>query len=775
MMHDLTALLLFLSFVALRVVSCGFVDSVLALTIHEVTRAQPNKAASINLGLHAQQPAVPTVSPQPSQTLQSNPTADLNQDVVRITTNLVQIDVVVTKDNKQVTDLTADDFEIFEDGQPQPITSFAYVSNTSANKSTSAPAKSAEVMTEPKVTQRTAVGRTFALVIDDLGMSFDSMDRVRKQLRKFVEESLGPNDLVAVIRTGGDIGALQQFTTDRRVLLTAIDRLQWNPCSRMGTSVLSPERSLITILPPEPQLNSRIPPDRSPSSGIIAPRAIQGRESNPCSVGNSLQYSIKSLRFILRGMGELPGRKSLLLFSDNLPVERQELEPVDFGFKRPVRENANIIDPWSESTSFHEGLQRLAELAIRSSVVIYGLDTQALQTLGPRPADEVNLPPKGARTRPDQDSLLKLSRDRAMELRRNSEGTELIAKQTGGFVVRNANDLGLDKVMDDQGGYYLVGYRPAGETFDRRFHQIKARVKGRNLTVRTRAGFYGVADRASSESNRTRMDRALTSPFGAQELTVNVFPLYVDDPARGSVLRTILVVDPKQLVGSDEPDGTRRFSFDISAALIGDNGAIVTRQDQNGVMRMRGKPYERALREGMVYTFDLPVKRAGGYQFRVVVRDTTSSHIGAVGKFVEVPNLGNGELVLSGILLQADDSVRTVSTTSSEASSDALLRFRQGTSLLFGYLIYNARLEQKTKLPQLTTETHVFRDQKEVYSAGSTAISLRDQSDLRRISAGARLQLGSESLPGEYVLQIIVKDLVAKKAATQWIQFQIVK
>ena len=754
--------------------------------IYLTTRVNPSLALLLILtfcagpALRAQQPAPSPVSPtppaQPAQARQPTQQPDTGQDVVRITTNLVQVDVVVTKDNKQVTDLTANDFEIFEDGRPQTISSFAYVSNVSAGKGTSNSNKvnnNSEVTTEPTVTQRKAVARTFALVIDDLGMSFESMDRVRKQLRKFVDESLGPNDLVAILRTGGDIGALQQFTTDRRVLQTAIDGLQWNPCSRVGVSVLSPERSLITIMPPEPQLNSRLPADRSPSSGIIAPRTTQGRESNPCSVGNSLQYTIKSLRFILKGMGDLPGRKSLLLFSDNLPVERQELEPVDFGFKRPVRENANLIDPWTESTSFHEGLQRLAELAIRASVVIYGLDTQALQTLGAKPADEINYPPKGARTRPDQDVLLKLSRDRAVDLRRGSEGTELIAKQTGGFVVRNANDLGLDKVLDDQGGYYLIGYRPAGETFDRKFHQIKARVKGRNLTVRTRAGFYGVSDDATAGSNRTRMDRALTSPFGAQELTLNVLPLFVDDPARGSLLRTMLVLDPKQLNASEEPDGSHRFSFDISAALVGDNGTIVTRQDQNGTLRLRGKPYERALREGMVYTFDLPVKRAGAYQFRVAVRDTSSSHIGAVGKFIEIPNLGSGDLVLSGILLQADESVRTVS--SSESSSGPLLRFRQSTSLIFGYIIYNARLDKNGKPPKLTTETHLFRDRQEVYTAGPLSVSVQDQSDLRRISAGARLQLGSESLPGEYVLQIIVKDQIAKKEATQWVQFQVVK
>src|SRR6185369_8395471 len=58
-----------------------------------------------------------------------NQTGDDKDDVVRITTNLVQVDAVVTKDGKPVTNLTADDFEIFEDGKRQTISSFAFVSN----------------------------------------------------------------------------------------------------------------------------------------------------------------------------------------------------------------------------------------------------------------------------------------------------------------------------------------------------------------------------------------------------------------------------------------------------------------------------------------------------------------------------------------------------------------------------------------------------------------------------------------------------------------------
>ena len=67
---------------------------------------------------------------------QTRPTDD--KDVVRITTNLVQVDVSVTKDGKPVTNLSADDFELYEDGKRQPITSFAYISNVASSASAAA-------------------------------------------------------------------------------------------------------------------------------------------------------------------------------------------------------------------------------------------------------------------------------------------------------------------------------------------------------------------------------------------------------------------------------------------------------------------------------------------------------------------------------------------------------------------------------------------------------------------------------------------------------------
>ncbi len=126
------------------------------------------------------------------------------QDVVRVTTALVQVDVVVTKDGKQVTDLKAEDFEILEDGRRRQITNFTYISVDSAKPSTSTTDPKPNSVSPVKLAKPPApheVRRTVAIVVDDLGMSFQSMANLRNYLRKFVSESLGPKDIVAIIRT----------------------------------------------------------------------------------------------------------------------------------------------------------------------------------------------------------------------------------------------------------------------------------------------------------------------------------------------------------------------------------------------------------------------------------------------------------------------------------------------------------------------------------------------------------------------------------------------
>src|SRR5688572_7427525 len=207
-----------------------------------------------------------------------------DDDVVRITTNLVQIDAVVMKNGKLVPHLKAEDFEIFEDGRRQTITSFAFISNVPAATTprNADPAASRDPSIPAPPLKRDDPRRTLAIVVDDLGLSAESMSDVRRQLRKFVAEQIQPYDLVAIIRTGSQIGALQQFTNDKRLLNRAVDQLRWNACSRTGVSVLPPTQRILEL----------------------------GTTEYVCG-GFSFFSTMRSLGFIIDGMAELPGRKSL--------------------------------------------------------------------------------------------------------------------------------------------------------------------------------------------------------------------------------------------------------------------------------------------------------------------------------------------------------------------------------------------------------------------------------------------------------------------------------
>ena len=719
-----------------------------------------------------QQP-LPASSPTPQDASiapQQKPSSIDDQDVVRINTNLVQVDAVVTKDGKQVTNLKAEDFDIFQDGRRQTITNFSYISNVvsslpavvaggAGRNKKNTPLSPPPV--SPAVIKYHDQKRTVVLMVDDLGLSFESMARVRKQIGEFLDE-LAPRDLVAIIRTGGEVGALQQFTNDKRLLQSAVEHLRWNPCSRVGIYVLARERP-------------------------------KGDESGrpQCSNGINMGSTLGTTKFVLEGMRDLPGRKSMIMFSDNLPIEQLEPERIKFS---PQAENPNdrVDDSGlNPSISFRKELGRVAELAIRASVVIYSVDTQGLQTTGITAADEISNPRPN--TRPDLDPYSLLIRSRSLALRIASEGSALIARQTGGFLIRNSNDYGIQRVMDDQQGYYLIGFRPSEDTFDRKFHRIKAKVKGSGLSVRTRAGFYGFTNEQTRPAEPTVKDQingALISPFSANEITVHLTTIFVDDSSQGSLLRSFLHFDPRDLTFTEETDGWRVATFKLRGFLFGDNGKVIGDQlSKAGTLRLRGPAYDRALREGIVYAFDIPVKQPGVFQFRVAVRDGGSSRIGTAGAFVEIPDLHNGRMSLSGIVVRAaadspqDGSEAAMRRSSPNAAPEASAgpatrRFRQGTELIFAYAVYNAQLDEATHLPQLSTQARVFRDGRPIFTGNPTSVDVQGQPDLRRLATASRLRLGPELAPGEYVLQVIVNNSIARQkpyTATQWIDFEIVK
>ena len=700
------------------------------------------------------------------QTEPQEPVRPSDEDVVRITTNLVQVDAVVTdKNGKPVKDLRPDEVQIFEDGRQQQITHFSFVTSESPvpQPLATAPTLDKNAPPPPPVKLHPEdVRRTIALVVDDLGLSFESTYYVRRALKKFVDQQMQPGDLVAIIRTSGGIGALQQFTADKRQLYAAIERVKWFASGRSGAGVFAPIES---------------------NSGNSEEARAANADFNQFREDLFAVGTLGAVAYVVRGMRELPGRKSILLLSD--------------GFRIYSRDDPN------RNYRALAALRRLIDQANRATVVIYTMNAAGLQTLALTAADSGN-----AMT----DRIEQLLSDRRNAAFESQEGLDYLARETGGIAIRNNNDLsgGIRRVIEDQKSYYLIGYRPDDSTFDaktgrRTFHKLSLKVtRTGKFSVRMRNGFYGVADderNAIAANPNQRIINALASPFGAAGVRLRLTTLFANDAKFGSYMRSLLHINADDLTFTDLPEGWHKADFDVVAITFGDNGEVVDQVGRSYTMRVTGNDYRRVRRDGFVYFLTVPIKKAGAYQLRTALRDHSSEHVGSASQFIEVPDLKKNRLVVSGILLTAIDpatakqqsaaggpadsankSSGNQNTEANEAgnatNSAATRQFKPGQILQYSFVIYNARLDKVAGQPQLSTQVRLFRDGQPIFTGKETVLKEIGQVDLKRITVGGALQLGGDMAPGEYIFQITATDPLADekhRVATQWIDFEVLK
>jgi VWFA-related protein len=595
-------------------------------------------------------------------------------------------------------------------------------------------------------------------VVDDLGLSFESAHFVRQALKKFVDQQVQPDDLVAIIRTGGGIGALEGFTSDKRQLYAAVEKVKWNPSGRGGVSAVPP-------IEPDPLAGT-------PAEGrdTTASEDFDQFREDVFAVG-----SLGTLNYIVKGLRELPGRKSIVFISD--------------GFRMFSRSEP------TGSQRIQVAMQRLTEQANRASVVVYTMDARGLQTLGLTAADSTS------GMTPDQ--VQQRLTNRRTDFYDSQDGLDYLAHETGGLAFRNNNDLnaGIKRVIEDQQGYYLIGYRPAEGTFDqvsgrRSFHKLSLKInRPGKFNVRMRHGFYGVADEEVRPEPKTREQQlvgALTSPFGAEGVHLRLTSLFANDPKVGSIMRSMVHVEGRDVTFSNEPDGWHKAFFDILAVTFGENGGVIDQIGRTHTIRLTGKTYERVLKDGLTYNMTVPVKKAGAYQLRLALRDVPSERVGSASQFIEVPDLKKNRLALSGIVVKgvplqlftkdaniaqkadADDSA----DESDPMASVSVRQFRQNLAMIYALAIYNAQLDKTTGKPLLKTQVKIFLNGQQIFAGKELPYNASHETDLKRLQMVGAIQLGTVMAPGEYVLQIIVTDQLAKEkrqVASQWIDFEIVK
>ena len=669
------------------------------------------------------------------------------EPVFRVTSALVQIDAVVT-DSKghYIVDLKAGDFQVFEDGKPQPITAFSYVP-----LSAPPPVDVASRLTttaHPSELLPNEVKRTIVLLVDDLGLSFESMAFVRRALHKFVDQQMEPGDLVAIGRSGSTSSAFEQFSSDKRFLSLAIDRLKWNAFGRASIGVFQP-------------LGWSGPPVLSHHGNVSGPVEWE----HESALTNFTVGTLGAMNNVIAAMHGLPGRKSLVLMSDGFSLGASDPNPADRR-SRTVEGNWEVLEP----------MRKLVDRANRAGTVIYTIDCRLLQPLALQAADRPAL--DGLFPSEALDELHAAESDRRASFHASQQGLDYLAGQTGGFLVANDNDLnwGLGKVLKDQQGYYLIDYKPDSKTFEdingrRDFHRIQVKLNRKGLRVRSRTGFFGATDEEMKPRYATPLEElqaSMLSPFHADGVRLRLTPVFLGI-GKDRTVRNLLYIDSSDLTFN--PDGAQRKAvIDLLAIAVGAGDQPLIKVNRVLEAKVTPEQMEGTRRDGLLYILETAVPKPGAYQIRAAVRDESSSRIGSASSYIVVPDTKKHRLTLSTVTLVNGESGEEKFL----GMTPALRRFRRGDEIEFFCIVG----ESARRVPggNLDSQVRLFQDGKQIYS-GSANLAHIEGSDQVAITGRFRVNGSMES--GHYDLQVLAMNTSGgsrnKSIATaQWTDFEVI-
>jgi VWFA-related protein len=403
------------------------------------------------------------VAPQPPQQTDSQQQAGRQQPDPQVPTptfrggiNFVSVDVIVTDGRGQpVTDLTAADFEVLEDGKPQKIEQFRLVRVDGNPRPGERPRQIRTRVDEELEAAREDV-RVFVFLLDDYHVRLGSSMSVREPLTRFISTHLRPNDLIGVMYPLTPVSALS-LTRDHDAVIRAIRQFEGRKFDYRPRNQFEETYSRYPT-----EVVERIRND-------VVLTALEG-----------LSVRLGSLR---------DGRKSIIWVSEGLTAmlppqlrardaERGN-DPLTAAALSTLQDSdAQIMAEWFGQADLYRRIQELTTVANRNNTAIYALDPRGLMPF------EFGV---------DMPAVPSFAADnRAMRLTQDT--LRVVAEETDGRAIINSNNLdrGLAEMVRDASVYYLLGYTSSVGVNDGKFHEITVRVKRRGVDVRARKGYWAM-------------------------------------------------------------------------------------------------------------------------------------------------------------------------------------------------------------------------------------------------------------------------------------------
>jgi hypothetical protein len=392
--------------------------------------------------------------------------------------------------------------------------------------------------------------------------------------------------------------------------------------------------------------------------------------------------------------------------------------------------------------------------SVRAGVVLYAIDTRATASLRATASDRLTpLEPATG------DWTWNLTEGRRSEHSDSQWGALFVSSQTGGFMIAESNriDAGLKRIMADQQGYYLLGFKPPAEAmqpndkgqFD--FHRLTVEVLRPGLKVRSHAGFFGVSDRERPAASRPelQLSDSLESPFQTSEIGLDVETSYLS-MKNDFFIRATLFIDGKDVALEGPPIHRTGVLHVILRAFNATGGTLAGGIDQVRRIDLNEEGYERVRKFGLIYTTLLPVPKPGPYQVRAACRDQATGHIGTGGDFVSIPKSKGKGMRLSGIVFQ-----HALGTDDHVVPAAAPRVYTAGQSAPFAFQISSEGPQPNPA--RLAMRTRLLRDGAEVWSSLALPVASDAKKTASFFARGA-VEVPKDLAPGKYQLRVDISD-----------------
>jgi VWFA-related protein len=632
------------------------------------------------------------------------------QDVIKVNSNLVSVDVLVKdKKGKAVTDLKADDFTVSENGVPQHIEFFdsTLTSSTESSQPTTATGSPPPKQPNPSGLPRNII----ALVLDGQSTEVANLKHVREGMEKYIRERISDSDSVAIFSISAGLQLLQPFTQDKAKLISAVEKA-YDSSTVSKTSEargLSEDiRSLRDQIASGPELIGGTTPGLGVSNSMAAQALIarhvleQYIQLRSTLSAQQTRPVLAALAAISEGLRSIPGKKTLVMFSQGFIAS----EPLD----------------WQ--------VQSTIDMANRANVAIYIIDSGGLTGGAPTSGSLVSGSPLGGisgglemeqrRRAGAGESVFDIARQEG--LNRQQDLLYRISEDTGGRFVKNTNDIagGLERIDSEIRSRYTLAYRSTDPNFDGTFRKVKIAVRRADTNVVARPGYYAIPpsqlvpfspDEKKLLANFDNMSANSTLPLS---LELNSFR-----SREGYYIVPLSFEIPPAAVQVEHKGDKQRLQLEVLAVIRNEgDDKILSRLGGNFDVALTDQQYQSIMNDKIFYRQDMQLE-VGNYTVDLIVRDRLSGKVAAKREKLVLPVAGSEFWTTQAVLSRHAEPQKQTAGSGDVLSADNVQirpspsrEFHPTDNLIIFFKLYKAVVAPETGTPLVRVTVTLMKDGK---------------------------------------------------------------